>query len=84
MKKIILLAIVMALCFSLAGCSDGGSGGGETADNGVVKVYNWGEYIDEEVIEMFEEETGIEVIYDLSKPTRKCTPSSRQAVLPMT
>ena len=27
-------------------------------------VYNWGEYIDPEVIEMFQEETGIEVIYD--------------------
>ena len=29
-----------------------------------VIVYNWGEYLDPEVIEMFEEETGIEVIYD--------------------
>ena len=29
-----------------------------------VFVYNWGEYIDPEVIEMFQEETGIEVVYD--------------------
>ena len=29
-----------------------------------VYVYNAGEYIDPEVIEMFEEETGIEVVYD--------------------
>ena len=29
-----------------------------------VIVYNWGEYIDPDVIEMFETETGIEVIYD--------------------
>ena len=29
-----------------------------------VIVYNWGEYLDPEVIEMFEEETGIQVIYD--------------------
>ncbi|MGN0153275.1 MAG: extracellular solute-binding protein [Lachnospiraceae bacterium] len=29
-----------------------------------VIVYNWGEYLDPEVIDMFEEETGIEVIYD--------------------
>lgn len=29
-----------------------------------VIVYNWGEYLDPEVITMFEEETGIEVIYD--------------------
>lgn len=29
-----------------------------------VVVYNWGEYIDPEVITMFEEETGISVIYE--------------------
>lgn len=42
----------------LSGC---GSSGGE---NGEVYVYNWGEYIDPETITMFEEETGIKVIYD--------------------
>ena len=29
-----------------------------------VIVYNWGEYIDPEVIDMFEEETGITVVYE--------------------
>lgn len=29
-----------------------------------VIVYNWGEYIDPEVITMFEEETGIDVVYE--------------------
>lgn len=29
-----------------------------------VVVYNWGEYLDPEVITMFEEETGIDVIYE--------------------
>jgi len=29
-----------------------------------LKVYNWGEYIDEDVIDIFEQETGIKVIYD--------------------
>lgn len=29
-----------------------------------VIVYNWGEYLDPDAIDMFEEETGIEVIYD--------------------
>lgn len=29
-----------------------------------VIVYNWGEYLDPEVLTMFEEETGIEVVYD--------------------
>lgn len=32
-------------------------------DNQVV-VYNWGEYMDPEVITMFEEETGIKVVYE--------------------
>lgn len=32
--------------------------------NGKVNVFNWGEYIDEELIDEFEEEYGIEVIYD--------------------
>ena len=29
-----------------------------------VIIYNWGEYIDPEVLDMFEEETGIQVIYE--------------------
>lgn len=61
MKK--LLAIILMLCtafsFVLTGC--GGSG---SSENGEVIVYNWGEYIDPETIDMFEEETGIKVVYD--------------------
>ena len=40
------------------------SGAAFTSSSGQVIVYNWGEYIDPETIEMFEEETGIEVVYD--------------------
>lgn len=29
-----------------------------------VVIYNWGEYIDPEVLDMFEEETGIDVVYE--------------------
>ena len=32
--------------------------------NGELKVFNWGEYIDEDLIDVFEEEYGIDVIYD--------------------
>ena len=37
-------------------------------------VYNWGEYIDEEVIELFEEETGIQVTYDLFETNEEMYP----------
>ena len=29
-----------------------------------VVVYNWGEYLDPEILTMFEEETGIDVVYE--------------------
>ena len=34
------------------------------AQNGVVNVYNWSDYIDPEVLTQFTAETGIEVVYD--------------------
>ncbi len=58
-KFIALLALMIAVTALSTGC--GGDKGGE---NGEVIVYNWGEYIDPDTIDMFEEETGIKVIYD--------------------
>lgn len=58
-KFIALLALMIAVAALSTGC--GGDKGGE---NGEVIVYNWGEYIDPDTIDMFEEETGIKVIYD--------------------
>ncbi len=61
MKKVFVMLIsavlTAGLCFSLTGCGNAGSG--ET-----LRVYNWGEYIDESLISEFEKETGIKVIYD--------------------
>ncbi|MBQ6504918.1 MAG: extracellular solute-binding protein [Flexilinea sp.] len=39
-------------------------GGVFTKNSNQVYVYNYGEYIDPEVIRLFQEETGIEVVYD--------------------
>ena len=39
-------------------------GGVFTKNSNQVYVYNYGEYIDPEVIKMFQDETGIEVVYD--------------------
>ncbi len=41
-----------------------GCGNNETYENGELVVYNWGEYIDPDVLTIFEEETGIKVIYE--------------------
>ena len=53
-----LLVLSAVLSLTLMGC------GGSSGENGEVVVYNWGEYIDPETIDMFEEETGIKVVYD--------------------
>lgn len=58
-KSLAVIAMAAASMAALTGC--GSSAGGK---NGKVIVYNWGEYIDPETIKMFEEETGIEVVYD--------------------
>lgn len=59
MKKCITPLLLLCLgIFLLTGCGDKGG------ENGSVYVYNWGEYIDPEVLDIFEEETGIKVIYD--------------------
>ena len=49
-----------------------GDGRSKTAN--VVNVYNWGEYIDPEVISMFEEETGIKVVYDMFETNEEMYP----------
>lgn len=62
MKKRLLTSILLiAVLFALTGCGASGDGTNESA--GVVNVYNWGEYIDEALIDRFEEETGITVNY---------------------
>lgn len=59
MKKLLALALCGITCMTaLVGC------GSSESQNGEVYVYNWGEYIDPETNTMFEEETGIKVIYD--------------------
>ncbi|MBQ7935602.1 MAG: spermidine/putrescine ABC transporter substrate-binding protein [Clostridia bacterium] len=52
------LSLLIFLILPLSGCQT-------YEPNKVVYVYNWGEYIDEEVNELFEQETGIKVIYKI-------------------
>lgn len=53
----VLMCVVMGL--SLVACS-----GGSDSDQVTLNFYNWGDYIDPEVITAFEEETGIKVNYE--------------------
>jgi len=55
-KVIAVFLMIMALVATLPGC-----GKGPTV---TINVYNWGEYIDEEVIDLFEKEYNINVNYE--------------------
>lgn len=55
-KRLLSVLMVGAMGLSFTGCSSGG-------ENGKVVVYNWGDYIDPAVNEMFTKETGIKVVY---------------------
>lgn len=60
MKKLIALG----LCTCMTAALLSGCGSANKYPNGKVYVYNWGEYIDPETLDMFEKGTGIQVIYD--------------------
>ena len=57
---IIILAVAAILLFVNAKLNEGGGSGGKNS----ITVYNWGEYIDPDLLKQFEQETGIKVIYE--------------------
>lgn len=57
MKKFTACLLAGALCISFGLPA-------QAADGGEVVVYNWGEYLDPDVLDLFEEETGIKVVYE--------------------
>ena len=59
-KKILLAATVFCAAFYLAGCA---SNIDANSPNSLL-VYNWGEYIDYDILNEFTKETGINIIYD--------------------
>lgn len=86
-KRLFSLPLAMAAA-TVAMILMTGCGGNGSSDNGTTAagddsasgnsselyVYNWGEYIDEDVISQFEEETGITVIYDLFETNEEMYP----------
>ena len=64
MKKTLALALAMMMvaAMTLTGC-----GGSSSKEERVVNVCSWGEYIDEDLIYQFEDETGIKVNYQTAE-----------------
>lgn len=57
MKKIVVIVLILTLFATMfTGC--------KSEDKVVLNVYNWGDYIDEDIFKIFEDETGIEVNYE--------------------
>lgn len=57
-KKLVLAFIISVFALSVSACSDNDVATSE------LNVYNWGDYIDEDVLQTFKEETGIKVNYE--------------------
>ena len=73
MKRRVFLfptAVFLGTACLLSGCGKKSA----TGNAGEVYVYNWGEYIDEAVITMFEEETGIKVVYYMFETNEEMYP----------
>ena len=64
-KKIIALVCALLMLFSLCSCGNSNEANKETELTGEsITVFNYGEYMDPEVVEQFTKETGIKVKYE--------------------
>lgn len=54
-KLVLLVLVLVAFSLSLAGCGQ---------EKPTLYVYNWGDYIDEDILGEFEKEFGMKVVYD--------------------
>lgn len=59
----VFLAVVIASAILLFAINRLNSAEGFSSGN-TLTIYNWGDYIDDELIDQFEEETGIKIIYE--------------------
>ena len=65
MKQLVQATIaIIVVCFLLFFAAQSLESVGTKGSKDTLTIYNWGEYIDPELIDAFEEETGIHVIYE--------------------
>lgn len=56
-------AVGLVAALALSACGQAGDKG-KAADGGTLRIYNWSDYIDPQLLEQFTKETGIKVTYD--------------------
>ncbi len=80
MRRIVTMAVMLCLLATLTSC--------QNAASKVVFVYNWGDYIDEDTLDLFTQETGITVKYsefdsnEAMYAKLKSSPGSYDVVVP--
>lgn len=66
MKKVV--AVLLTAMLLLTGCGGSGASSADAVEkygSDVLKVYNWGEYVGDNVISDFEKEFGVKVVYEM-------------------
>ncbi len=63
LSRLLVLTVILSTAV-FAGCGTAGSTAGGSGDKVTLKVYNWGDYIGEDVIKKFEKQYNINVVYD--------------------
>jgi spermidine/putrescine transport system substrate-binding protein len=58
LSGILMMTAVLSVTAVLTGC------GGASSDRTTLKVYNWGDYIGEDVVKKFEDKFNVNVVYD--------------------
>ncbi len=76
MKKIFAFTIFIC-CIILGGCTLVEK---DDAKN-ILYVYNWGDYVDPETLKIFEEETGIHVVYDTYDTNESMYPRIKEGAI---
>ena len=70
MKKFIALMLIAAMVFTFTAC---GGGNDKAAEDNVVNIYMWSDYMSDSVAQGFEEETGIKVNFSYMNSSEEAT-----------